>query len=216
MSFRPGSDSAASSERITAYSSPTHSGLPDPGGRTDGILKSSPQSTQNRTYTERVKLQMLTIVLLAGVLGDAAPVRSAAISVEQTTICNIVNHPTDFIGKTVEIRAQIWADYRYGDFFWMNESSSQFNKVCRFLQASLTRESGLGGQTAFGTFRGRIVKKQSRQASTVLGSKPKGLEIIFLVDQASDIHSRRDYLSGPVPRLQLYDAKTATFISPED
>jgi hypothetical protein len=163
-----------------------------------------------------VKLQTLIIVLLAAVLGDGTPAHSAVMSVEQATICNIVNHPSDFIGKTVEIRAQIWADYRYRDFFWMNESSSQLNKVCRFLQASFTQESGLGGQTAFGTFRGRIVKKQSRQASTALGSEPKGLEIIFLVDQASDIRLRHDYLSGPVPRLQLYDTKTATFIRPED
>jgi hypothetical protein len=38
---------------------------------------------------------------------------------------------------------------------------------------------------------------------TLLGSGPKGLGIIFLVDRASDIHSRRDYLSGPIPRFQL-------------
>jgi hypothetical protein len=175
-----------------------------------------PRLTHNRTYTGRVKLQTLMIVLLAGIVGDGTPAHSAVTKMEHTTVCDIVSHPSDFIGMMVEIRAQVWADNRNRNFFWMNESSGQPSKVCRFLQASFTQESGLGGQTAFGTFRGRIVKKQSRQTSTVVGFGPKGLGIIFLVDQASDIHLRRDYLSGPVPILQLYDAKTATFVRPED
>jgi hypothetical protein len=163
-----------------------------------------------------VKLQTLLIVLVTGILGHGTLAYSADMKVEKTTVCNIVNHPSHFIGKTVEIGAQIWADYRYGDFFWMNESSIQLDKVCRFLQASFAQGSDLSGQTAFGTFRGRIVKKLSRQTSTVLGSEPKELEIIFLVDQASDIHLRRDYLSGPIRTLQLYDRETAAFVRPKD
>ena len=42
------------------------------------------------------------------------------------------------------------------------------------------------------------------------------IAVLFLIDQASDIHLRRDHLNGPVPRLQLYDTKTATFVRPED
>ena len=149
-------------------------------------------------------------------MGNGSVALSADMKVVQTTLCNIANHPAEFIGKTVEIRAQIWPDSRSRDFFWMNESSSQFNTVCRFLQATFTQKTDIYGQTAFGTFRGRIVKKQSRQASTVFGSEPKGLRIILLVDEASDIHLRRDYLNGPIPKLQLYDKKTATFVRPED
>lgn len=180
---------------------------------TSSLATNKPESD---LYTGRGKLQTLMIVLVAGVLGNGSLAHSADMRVEQTTICAIVNHPSQFIGKTVEIRAQIWADHRYRDFFLMNESSSELNKVCRFLQASFTQKSGLSGQTAFGTFRGRIVKKLSRQASTLLGPEPKGLGIIFLVDQAFDIHLRRDYLSGPIPILQLYDRETATFVRPED
>jgi hypothetical protein len=163
-----------------------------------------------------VKLQPLMIALVTGVLSNGPLAHSSDTKVEQTTVCNIANHPPDFIGKTIEIRAQIWADHRYRDFFWMNESSAPLAKVCRFLQASFTQESDLSGQTAFGTFRGKIVKKLSHQTSTLWGSEPKGLGIIFLVDQASDIHLRRDYLSGPIPQLQLYDRETATFVRPED
>lgn len=155
-------------------------------------------------------------VLMTGLLGSGTLAHSADMKVEKTTVCNIVNHPSQFIGKTVEIRAQIWADYRYGNFFWMNESSIQLDKVCQFLQASFAQGSGLSGQTAFGTFRGRIVKKLPRQPSTLVSSEPKGLAIVFLVDQASNIHLRRDYLSGPIPMLQLYDRQTAAFVRPED
>jgi hypothetical protein len=155
-------------------------------------------------------------VLLAGLMGNGTAAHSAGMKVERTTLCNIVSHPSDFIGKTVEIRAQIWADYRYPDFFWMNESASQFSTVCQFLQASFIQATDLSGQTAFGTFRGRIVKKQSRQAYTVFRSEPKGLRIILLVDKASDIYLRRDYSNGAIPRLQLYDTKTATFVRPVD
>lgn len=163
----------------------------------------------------RVKLQTLMIVLLAGALGHGLAAQSAATKVERTTLCNIVNHPSDFIGKRVEIRAQIWADNRYPDSFWMNESSIQFDSVCRFLQATFTHESGLDGQTAFGTFRGTIVRKESF-GGTLISHIPKGLGIIFAVDKASDIYLRRDYASGPVPKLQLYDPKTARIVRPED
>jgi len=175
-----------------------------------------PRFKKTRIYTGCVKLETLTLVLMTAVLGSGTFAHSADMKGEQPTVCDIVHHPSEYIGKTVEIRAQIWADYRYRDFFWMNESSIQFNKVCRFLQASFTQESGLGGQTAFGTFRGRIVKKLSRQRSTLLDSEPGGPGILFIVDKASDVHLIRDYLSGPIPRLQLYDQQAAAFIRPED
>ena len=149
-------------------------------------------------------------------MGNGSVARSAEMKVVQTTLCNIENHPAEFIGKTVEIRAQLWPDSRSRDFFWMNESSGQFDTVCRFLQATFTEKTDLSGQTAFGTFRGRIVKRQSRQASTIFGSEAKELRIILLVDGASDIHLRRDYLNGPIPKLQLYDMKTAAFVRPEN
>lgn len=60
-------------------------------------------------------------VLMAGITASPACAQSADISIVKTTVCDIVNHPSQFIGKTVEIRAQIWSDYRYSNFYWMNE-----------------------------------------------------------------------------------------------
>ncbi len=153
-------------------------------------------------------------VLVAGMMASPACAQSADSSVVKTTVCDIVNHPSQFIGKTVEIRAQIWPDYKYPNFQWMNESSVQFGKVCPFLQTSFTAHSSLGGQQAFGTFRGRIVKRLSRQKSSLLPPDPKGSPVIFLVDRQSDIYLRRDYLSGPVPMLQLYDQQIGSFVRP--
>lgn len=153
-------------------------------------------------------------VLVAGITASPASAQLVDSSVVKTTVCDVVNHPSQFIGKTVEIRAQIWPDYRYPNFHWMNESSVQFGKVRPFLQASFKASSDLGGEQAFGTFRGRIVKRFSRQESSSLAPDPKGLSVIFLVDQQSDIYRRWDYLSGPVPELQLYDQQTASFVRP--
>jgi hypothetical protein len=163
-----------------------------------------------------VILRAVAVVLVIAIAGTFAPAQSATVSAEQTTVCDIVNHPSDFIGKTVEVRAQIWTDTRDPCFFWMNESSSQFGKVCRFLKASFLVGTDLAGQTAFGTFRGRIVKRLYRQKSTPLDPDPKGPQVIFLVDQQSDVYLRRDYLNGPIPILQLYDPQTASFVRPED
>jgi hypothetical protein len=86
--------------------------------------------------------------------------------------------------------------------------------VCPFLQASFDARSGLGGQQALGTFRSRIVKRLSPQKSSLLAPDPNGLSLVFLVDQLSDIYLKRDYLSGPVPKLQLYDQHTDGFVRP--
>jgi hypothetical protein len=169
-------------------------------------------TTQIPVYTGPVKLRTWIIVLVTAALTNGTMACSAQAKVERTTLCNIVNHPSDFIGKTVEIRAQIWGDDR--SRFWMNESSTQFDRVCRFLQAT---NVGIGdGQMAFGTFRGRIVKKIPRVPSTLASAPPKGLPIILIVDESSDIHLRRDDLSGPVPILQLYDRETGAVVRPED
>jgi hypothetical protein len=180
------------------------------------LSASQRQYSRSQTYTERVKPLAFILVLVLGRFGGATIAPSLSPKVETTTVCNVVNHPADFLGKTVEIRAQIWADYRHPSFFWMNESASQDDKVCRFLHATFAHATDLTGQTAFGTFRGTIVKKQSRQASVLFGSKPKGLGIIFVVDQSADIRQRRDYLNGPIPLLRIYDQETGTFVSPED
>jgi hypothetical protein len=138
---------------------------------------------QKRIYTGSVKFRVLTFVLVIGITTSPPPAQSADMSAEQTTVCDIVNHPSQFIGKTVKVRAQIWPDSRYPNFFWMNESSPQFGTVCRFLQASFKNESSLEGQTAFGTFSGRIVRKLYHQKSTLLVPDPKELPLILLVDQ---------------------------------
>ena len=152
--------------------------------------------------------------LFAGLMASPACAKSADSDVVKTTVCDIVNHPSQFTGKTVEIRAQVWPDSGSPDLQWMNESSVQSGKVCAFLEASFMPGSGLGGQQAFGTFRGRIVKKLSRQKSSMLTPDSSGPPVIFLVDQQSDIYMKRDYLNGPIPMLQLYDPQTATFVRP--
>jgi hypothetical protein len=161
-----------------------------------------------------MKFNGLIFVLVAGTMASPACAQPTDGSAVKATVCDIVKHPSQFIGKTVEIRAQIWPDYRFPDFYWMNESSVQFSKVCPFLQASLMADSGLGRLQAFGTFRGRIVKRLSRQKSSLLAPDPNGLPVIFLVDQQSDIYLKRDYLNGPVRTLQLYDQQTASFVRP--
>ena len=163
-----------------------------------------------------MKFRASALVLAIGIMVSPALAQSADMSPEQTTVCDIVNHPSQFIDKTVKVRAQIWPDSRYSNFFWMNESSPQFGTVCRFRQASFKVRSDLEDQTAFGTFRGRIVKRLYPQKSTLLAPDPKGLPLIFIVDQQSDVYLRRDYLNGPIPTLQLYDLQTASFVRPED
>jgi hypothetical protein len=178
-------------------------------------LPHRPLSNNNPVYTLPMNYRALTLVLAAGITASPVCSQSADISVAKTTVCDIVNHPSQFIGKTVEVRAQIWPDYSYSNLYWLNESSVQFGKVCRFLQASFRTKSGLGGQRAFGTFRGRIIERLSRQKSSLVAPDPKGLPVIFLVDQQSDIYLRRDYLSGPTPILQLYNQQTGSLVRPE-
>ncbi len=163
-------------------------------------------------YTPRVKLQVLILALVTGVLSFGSLAHSAETGLVHSTVCEIVNQPTSFVGKTVEIRAQIWPDDRNPNFFWMNEVSLQLEKVCRFLPATSVP---LAGQTAFATFRGTIVRKMSRQQSTLVGPPPRGLGIIFVVDAISDIHLERKHPNDPIPLLQLYDGERGTFVRPE-
>jgi hypothetical protein len=158
-------------------------------------------------------VKLKTLMLVLGTVMTASPVcaQSADISVAKATVCDIVNHPSQFIGKTVEVRAQIWPDERHPNLFWMNESSVQIGKACRFLQASFKGGTDLAGQHAFGTFRGRIVKRLSNQNPALLAKD----SVIFLVDQQSDVYLRRDYLNGPIPLLQLYDLQTSSIIRPQ-
>lgn len=176
------------------------------------------QFRNDRVYTLPVKLRAFIFVVAAGVAATQAYAQSTDISVVKTTVCDIVNHPSQFIDKTVEVRAQIWPDDRYPKFFWLNESSVRLGigKVCPFLQASFKAGGSLGNQSAFGTFRGRIVHKLSRQKSSLLTPDPKGPSVIFLVDRQSDLYLRRDCLSGPIPILQLYDRQTGSFVRPQD
>jgi hypothetical protein len=68
--------------------------------------------------TGSVKFRASALVLAIGITVSPALAQSADMSTEQTTVCDIVNHPSQFIDKTVEVRAQIWPDSRYPNFFW--------------------------------------------------------------------------------------------------
>jgi hypothetical protein len=122
------------------------------------------------------------------VLGSETLAHSADTKVEQTTVCNIVNFPWQFIGKAVEIRAQIWADDRYRNFFWMNESSIQLNRCA-------------------GSFRHRSHRK------VVLAARQRSAPF---AEESSRSFPVKHPLSGPIPLLQLYDRQTAEFVRPEN
>jgi hypothetical protein len=53
------------------------------------------------------------LVLVAGITARQIYAKSPDVNIAKTKVCEIVNNPTQFLGKTVEIRAQIWPDYRY-------------------------------------------------------------------------------------------------------
>jgi hypothetical protein len=118
----------------------------------------------------------------------------------QTRVCDIVAHPKQFEGKSVQVRAQIWTDHSR---FWLNESSFEFGKACRWLPAEFTYSTSLAGSSAFGTFTGRLIRD----------SRSPG-HMLLLIERESDIY-RQQLLNGLLPIPRLFDAKSKTFFRPE-
>jgi hypothetical protein len=126
-------------------------------------------------------------------------------TVEETTVCQIVNHPLQFKGKTIRLRARVWSDFRKS---WLNESPASANeigKACRWLPVEFTHSSRLLGSYAFGTFTGRLVYQRSGDGR---------MHMRFLVEQASDIYDEK-IQNGLVAIPRLYDTATNSLFSPQ-
>src|SRR5215471_7159557 len=124
----------------------------------------------------------------------------------QTTVCDLVDHPLQFNGKLIRVRAQIWSDYNK---FWLNESaagSKQIGKVCRWLPAEFIRPTNLIGSSAFGTFTGRLVYESS--------SAKGRARLRFVVENESDIYSQK-IQNGMIVAQQLYDRSSNTLERPK-
>jgi hypothetical protein len=158
-----------------------------------------------------VKLPALALVLATATAAIHASAQSSQ-TPEETTVCDIVNHPSQFIGKTVKVRAQIWRDVDHRGQFWLNESSIEVGKVCRFLPAGLDGPADLFGQTAFATFLGKVLSVSPIHQSQIASPTGSKSRISLVVEDLSDVHSEGGIQTGPIPILQLYDQQTASFI----
>jgi hypothetical protein len=134
--------------------------------------------------------------------------------VPTVTVCDIVNNPLQFKGMMVRVRAQVWpvSPGHYGQY-WMNQSSAQFDKVCRFLPARYLGTTYLA-QNAVGTFFGRVVVDSVISGSAGLVGRGTQTMTLFVVEKVSDVLVREE-MKELVPALRLYDNQTGSFIRPE-
>jgi hypothetical protein len=134
--------------------------------------------------------------------------------VPTVTVCDIVNNPLQFKGMVVRVRAQVWpmSPGHYGQF-WMNQSSAQFDKVCRFLPARYLGATYLA-QNAFGTFFGRVIVDSVFSGSAGLVGRGTQMKALFVIEDVSDV-SVREEMKELVPTLRLYDSQAGSFIRPE-
>src|SRR5260370_9062770 len=116
-----------------------------------------PNSYELKIHNMRMKA--MSILLMVWLTCVCAAAQTELVSTVQTTVCDLVDHPLQFKGKLIRVRAQIWSDYSK---FWLNESwagSMQIGKVCRWLPAEFTHPTNLSESSAFGAFTGRLVSE---------------------------------------------------------
>jgi hypothetical protein len=154
------------------------------------------------------------VVLLVGMMSVCAIAQPAPKCAMQVTICDIVNHPLQFKGKLVQVRAQVWSDIYHDHQFWMNEASVDFEKVCYFLPAKFTAGTGLAGSAGFGTFIGRVVIDPVPFGFDVSSRRAVRSRVMLVIEKQSDIYGLRDY-NGPIPILQLFDSRNNSFVRPQ-
>ena len=148
-------------------------------------------------------------ILIVGMAAIGALAQSKPVI--QATVCDIVNHPLQFEGKRVRVRAEAWSDIFRDQQFWMNEVTMRSGKLCQFLRARFIGQAYLGGSSGFGTFTGRLVRESAPLSLDGRGSKER---LVFIVEKESDVDAIQ-YRTGPNPPLQLYDKQTGAFIKPE-
>jgi hypothetical protein len=141
----------------------------------------------------------------------------------ETNACDIANNPVQFKGKLVQVRAQIWPDaitsngtmpdgYRlYGSTKFLGEESG----TCRFLPAHFVRPNGLYGHTYSATFTGRVVANNQAVDPLHPWQPSRRSAVMLLIESQADVHGEKDYLNGAVRKLQIYDQRSRSFITPE-
>lgn len=154
-----------------------------------------------------MRMKAMSIVLTVLVAGVCAAAQKESESAIQASVCDLVNHPLEFRGKQIQVRAQIWSDISK---FWLNESwagSPQIGRVCQWLPAGFTYPTRLIGSSAFGTFTGRLVYNY--------GCLTRGCQPVrFLVEHESDIY-KQEVHNGKLVVPTLYDRSTNTLVRPE-
>ena len=122
----------------------------------------------------------------------------------ETSVCQIMQHPEQFEGKVLKIRAQIWTDH---DEYWLNESAAtsiRLNAFCGWLPAKFSHPTSLVGCKAFATFTGRLISDP--------GSSWR--HVRFLIEGDADIY-RQEVMNGLVLVPQLYDQRVNAFVQPQ-
>jgi hypothetical protein len=138
--------------------------------------------------------------------------KGAVDSIPVVTVCDIVNNPGQFKGKLVMVRGQIWSDLQKRDQFWVNQAS--FGKVCRSLRAKLRGPTDLAGDSALGTFTGRVVVDTAVSSSSLLVGRGTQSKMFFVIEKLSDLRDQQVW-NGLVPMQRLYDSGNGSFIRPE-
>ncbi len=141
----------------------------------------------------------------------------------ETNACDIANNPVQFKGKLVQVRAQIWPirvtlkgtrldGYSlYGSTKFLGEEA----RTCHFLPAYFIRPNGLYGHTYFATFTGRVVGNDQAVDPLHPWRLSRSSAVMLLIESQAAVRGEEDYLNGPLRRLQIYDQRSRSFITPE-
>ncbi len=138
--------------------------------------------------------------------------RGAAELIRVVTVCDIVNNPGQFKDMLVSVRGRIWSSLQNPKQFWVNQAS--FGKVCRSLTAKLRGPDDLAGDSALGTFTGRVVVETAVSSSNLLEGRGTRSKIFFVMEKLSDLHDQEVW-NGPVPVQRLFDSQSGSFVRPE-
>jgi len=138
--------------------------------------------------------------------------KSAVDLIPVVTVCDIVNNPGQFKDKLVRVRGQIWSDLQNRNQFWVNQAS--FGKVCRSLPAKLQGPTPLAGDSALGSFTGKVVVETAVSSSNLLVGRGTQSKMFFVIEKLSDVRDEQVW-NGLVPVKRLYDSQSGSFIRPE-
>jgi hypothetical protein len=154
-----------------------------------------------------MKWQLLTVMATAWIVSVDAAAQTKPDTVIETSVCEIVKDPQQFMGKRVQVRARLWSNFN--DQFWLNESSSlEIGKVCSWLPADFPYSTNLADSTAVATLTGIVVYVPTFRRGVLRSC------VRFEAERDSDIRYQ-EILNGPVITPKLYDRAARTFVQPE-